>query len=60
MSEEEQMEEIIDGLYDEYVEEGFDFNTSQSLDDIFRMIFKDAFMAAVNIYESQEEESEEE
>ena len=56
MSEEEQMEAIIDGLYDEYVEGGFDFNTEQSLDDIFRMIFKDAFMAAVNIYESNEEE----
>jgi hypothetical protein len=59
MSEEEQMEVIIDGLYDEYVEGGFDFTTSQSLDDIFRMIFKDAFMAAVNIYESQEEGEEE-
>jgi len=58
MSEEEQMEEIINGMYDEYVEGGFDFNTSQSLDDIFRMIFKDAFMAAVSIYESQEEEGE--
>ena len=59
MSEEEQMEEIIDNMYDEYVEGGFDFTTSQSLDDIFRMIFKDAFMAAVNIYESQEEGEEE-
>lgn len=60
MTEENQMDEMLDALYEEYVAEGFDFNTDQSLNDIFLMIFKDAFMTAVSIYESQEEEESDE
>jgi len=56
MSDEEQLSEMIDEMFDGYIEDGFDFNSSQSLEDIFRNIFTDAVHMTVAILEGDEEE----
>ena len=56
MSDEEQLSEMIDEMFDGYIEDGFDFNSSQSLEDIFRNIFTDAVHMTVGILEGDEEE----
>lgn len=60
MSEEEQMDQMIDEMFDDYIKDGFDFNTSQSLHDIFKGIFKDAVELTIAVFESAEDEEEEE
>jgi len=56
MSDEEQLSEMIDEMFDGYIKDGFDFNSSQSLEDIFRNIFTDAVHMTVAILEGDEEE----
>ena len=61
MNDEEDLEEMIAELYESYVEEGFDFNTSDTFDAIFKRIFSDAVKMTLEVLESQEEkESQEE
>ena len=60
MSEEEQLDEMVDEMFESYCEGGFDFDTDQSLNDIFKMIFNDAVRMTLSVLESQEEEEHEE
>jgi len=54
MSEEEQFDNMIEDMFKEYCKDGFDFNTEQSLHDIFKKIFRDAVMATLNTLEEPE------
>jgi hypothetical protein len=57
---EEQLAEMIEEMYEEYTESGFDFTTEQSLDEIFKGIFTDAVNMTVAVLDSLEEEEDEE
>ena len=54
------MKEMIDEMFEEYLEGGFDFTTEQSLEEIFKGIFSDAVAMTIDILESAETEDEEE
>jgi len=58
MSEEEQVLEMIEEMYEEYIEGGFDFSTSDTFDEIFKRIFTDAVQMTIAVFE-QEDETEE-
>lgn len=58
MSEEEQMEAMIDEMFEEYAEGGFDLTTDQSLNDVFKMIFSDAVHMTISVLESADQEEE--
>ena len=58
MSEEEQLLKMIEEMYKEYIEGGFDFSTSDTFDEIFKRIFTDAVQMTIAIFE-QEDETEE-
>jgi len=45
------VEEAASKLFDEYCDDGFDFNTSMTFDQIFRKIFVDAVVMTVETYE---------
>lgn len=60
MSNEEQLDEMLDEMFETYCDGGFDFDTDQSLNDIFKMIFDDAVRMTLSILEGQEEEAQEE
>jgi hypothetical protein len=53
-----EIEEVASNLFDEYCEDGFDFDTSMTFDEIFRKIFVDAVKITVDTYESEEEDEE--
>jgi len=53
--EQQQLEQMVSEMFDEYMDGGFDFTTSQTLEDIFRQIFIDAVTMTVEIYENEEE-----
>jgi len=55
---EDQMKEMIDEMFEEYLEGGFDFTTEQSLEEIFKGIFSDAVAMTIDILESAETEDE--
>lgn len=55
---EEQMKEMIDDMFEEYLEGGFDFTTEQSLEEIFKGIFSDAVSMTIEILESADNEEE--
>lgn len=55
MSEEEQLDEMIQEMFESYLEDGFDFTSSQSLEDIFRVIFSDAVRLTIKVLEEEEE-----
>jgi len=55
MSDEEQLEEMINNMYADYTEEGFDFSTSDTFDEIFKRIFTDAVNMTLKILEESEE-----
>jgi len=58
---EEKLDELVEDMFETYIEDGFDFNTDQSLNDIFFMIFNDAVQMTLKVLEenSEEEETEE-
>lgn len=49
------VEDMASKMFDEYCEDGFDFNTSMTFDEIFRKIFVDAVTQTVQVYEPDEE-----
>jgi len=57
MTEEITVENMASTLFDEYIEGGFDFDTSMTFDEVFRKIFVDAVVITVGIYEPEEEEA---
>jgi len=52
----EELDKLVEDMFDNYIEGGFDFNTSQSLHDIFKGIFKDAVKMTIDVYENEEDE----
>jgi len=54
MTEEEELKVEVDQMFEEYLEGGFDFNSSQSLEDIFRKIFTDAVNLTIDVYEKED------
>jgi len=48
-----EIDEYIDELYDNYVQEGLDFNTDQTLHDIFKQIFGDAVKLTIKDVENE-------
>jgi len=56
MTEEDQINQMIDEMFEEYIEGGFDFSSSQTFDEVFKMIFVDAVMMTINNLEAAEEE----
>lgn len=60
MTDEEKLEEMVEDMYQNYIHGGFDFNTNDTFDIIFKRIFSDAVHATLNVLESQQKEKEEE
>jgi hypothetical protein len=56
LSDEEKLSAMIGDMFETYIEGGFDFNTDQSLNDIFLMIFSDAVQMTLNVLEGDDEE----
>jgi hypothetical protein len=56
MSEEEQLTEMIDEMFDEYMSDGFDFNSSMSFDEVFRQVFEGAVTMTMKILEEEQED----
>jgi hypothetical protein len=54
MSDEEELKTRIQGMFEDYLGDGLDFNSSQSLEDIFRNIFTDAVNLTIKVYEKDE------
>jgi len=48
-----EIDEYIDELYENYVQEGLDFNTDQTLHDIFKQIFGDAVKLTIKDVENE-------
>jgi len=53
-----QLGELVEDMFETYIEDGFDFNTDQSLNDIFFMIFNDAVQMTLKVLEENSEEEE--
>ena len=60
MTDEEKLEEMVDQMYKDYIQGGFDFNTNDTFDMVFKKIFSDAVYATLNILDNQQQEKEEE
>jgi len=58
MSEEEQLDEMIQDMFEGYLDGGLDFTSSQSLEDIFKGIFSDAVKMTISVLEEDEDEEE--
>jgi len=54
----ENLENLVEDMFSTYTEGGFDFNTDQSLNDIFFMIFSDAVQMTLNVLEEGSETEE--
>ena len=55
VSEEEQLDELVENLYEEYQRDGFDLNTDMTFDEVFKKIFGDAVGITIDILEKAEE-----
>lgn len=55
---EAQLSEMIDEMFEQYMEDGFDFNTEQSFGEVFKDIFSDAVRMTIEVLEASEEEGE--
>ena len=55
MSEEEELNEMISDLYNEYISGGFDFSSSDTFDEVFKRIFTDAVNITLKVLEEKEE-----
>ena len=53
------LNDLANNMFDEYCEDGFDFNTSMTFDEIFRKIFTDAVGITIETYEKILQEEEE-
>jgi len=56
MTDEEKLKEMIEDMYQRYIQGGFDFSTSDTFDMIFKRIFSDAVIETLKVLESQQEE----
>ena len=58
MNEEDQLDEMIQDMFEGYLDGGLDFTSSQSLEDIFKGIFSDAVKMTISVLEEDEDEEE--
>ena len=56
MTEEEELNNMIEGLYQDYIQDGFDFDTQMTFDEVFRKIFSDAVACTLKVLEDDEKE----
>jgi hypothetical protein len=54
-NEEVVMNDLIEELYQDYIEGGFDFSTDDSFDDVFKRLFFAGAEAVINMIEENEE-----
>jgi hypothetical protein len=52
---EETMDDILQSMYEEYIEGGFDFSTSDTFDEVFKRIFFAGAQAVVDMIEDEEQ-----
>jgi len=57
---EAQLNEMIEDMFEEYMSDGFDFNTEQSFGEVFKDIFSDAVRMTIEVLEASDEEDEDE
>jgi len=50
----DEMYEMIDEMYQDYIKDGFDFNTSDTFDEIFKRIFTDAVTLTLKVLDEEE------
>ena len=55
MTEEQEIDEMINSMFENYMEGGFDFNSDMSFTEVFKQIFVDAVNMTISVYESEEE-----
>jgi hypothetical protein len=55
MSKEEQLLEMIDEMFSNYMDGGFDFNSDMTFTEVFKQIFSDAVKATIDILEQSSE-----
>jgi len=58
MNEEDQLDEMIQDMFEGYLDGGLDFTSSQSLEDIFKGIFSDAVKMTIDVLEEAEDDEE--
>lgn len=56
----EELNEMIAEMFDNYLEGGMDLDTEQSLQDVFFMIFSDAVNMTIAVLDAEEDEEESE
>jgi hypothetical protein len=54
-NEEETMDDILQSMYENYIEGGFDFATSDTFDEVFRRIFFAGAQAVIDMIEDEEQ-----
>jgi len=59
MSEEQEVQEMVDAMFDEYMANGFDFTSDMTFDEVFKTIFSDAIMIALAAFEEESDLEEE-
>lgn len=60
MTEQEELEEMINDMFESYLEGGFDFNSDMTFTEVFKQVFNDAVRMTMDILENAEIEDEEE
>ena len=58
MSEEEQLSEMIDEMFEDYMNGGFDFNSDMSFTEVFKQVFTDAVNMTITVLEGAEKQEE--
>lgn len=53
-SKEDEIHEMIDKMYQKYIENGFDFSTSDTFDEIFKRIFTDAVINTLKVLDEED------
>lgn len=56
MNENEEFQNMIDEMFDEYIKDGFDFNSSMTFEEVFKTIFTDAITIAINTLDAESDE----
>ena len=53
---EDEINEMITELFDEFMSDGFTFESSMTFDEVFKQIFSAAVLMTINVLEGEEEE----
>jgi len=53
--EDEQFEELLNEMFEAFMEDGFDFNSGMTFDEVFKQVFSAGVNMAIEVMENSEE-----